>query len=79
MTTTTEAKITFDRSDLMKTLEVMRDESVRGVNEGRTPNSRLAWYYCQLGAYDLAYQMGWIDSNEHRRLYDEMKRLAPID
>ena len=72
--------VTFDFERLMNCLGAMRDESVRAVNNPyATHDSRLAWYYCQLGAYDLAYQVGWISSDEHRRLYDELKHLAPID
>lgn len=79
----TDAKrstITFNFDDLSKTLARMRDESIRYVKDPYSSHDgRVAWFYCQLGAYDLAHDMGWITDAELRAFYDEMFTLAPVE
>ena len=75
--------VTFDFESLMNTLADMRDETVRVINEtNENPHcinprgQKIAWFYSQIGAYELAYQMGWITHSELRAFCTELHAIA---
>lgn len=69
--------ITFEREALEKALTAMRDEVAREmVRPDASPDSKRAWYYSQVGAYELAQQMGWITDAERQRLVWELDSLS---
>ena len=72
--------VTFEIEKLMEAMARMRDETVYHVKSSNADHDcRLAWYYCQLGVYDLAREMGWITEAEREWFYAELERLAPVD
>lgn len=69
--------ITFESETLVRTLGAMRDEAAREMNRSDArPESKRAWYYSQVGAYELAQQMGWITDAERRQLVQELNDMT---
>ena len=72
--------ITFKIEDLMYHLALAREDAIRSCKSSTADDAcRRAWHYSTLGAYDLAYDMGWITNAERQWFYDELDRLAPIE
>lgn len=61
---------------LLETLEFMKDETLRCIKNSTTHDAKVAWYYSQIGAYELAQQMGWITDAERQRYVDELCEQA---
>ena len=59
-------------------LRAMRDKAVYQAREAKNTISRVAWIYSQVGAYEPAEQLDLLDSEEAKRLCDEMLTLQNI-
>ena len=55
----------------------MRGETERNIREAKTQAGAVAWYWTQIGAIDMARQLGLITEERRHQLYEEMKPLKP--
>ena len=58
-------------------LASMRGETERSIREAKTQAGAVAWYWTQIGAIDMARQLGLITEERRHQLYEEMKPLKP--
>ena len=65
------------KRDVEAVLEGMRAESERGIATSSSYAAKIAWYWCHIGAIDLAFQLGLIDNERRQELYDGFKPLKP--
>lgn len=60
-------------------LASMRNETERSIREAKTQAGASAWYWTQIGAIDMARQLGLITEERRHQLYEEMKPLKPVE
>ena len=56
-----------------------RRRSGRSAKPSLTPEARVAWYWSYIGAVDMAHQLEFITDARRLELYDEVKRLKPVE
>lgn len=61
-----------------KRLASMLKETERSIKNAPTMEAKKAWYWCHIGAIDMARQLDFITDERRQELYKEMEPLKPI-
>lgn len=60
------------QTDAKKTLQLMKEEAERGIENAMTRTAKVAWAYSQVGALEFAQQLGILTDAERQRMSKEM-------
>lgn len=64
--------VTIEAEKAKKTLQLMKEEAERGIENAMTRTAKVAWTYSQVGALEFAQQLGILTDAERQRMSKEM-------
>lgn len=67
--------VTIEAEKAKKTLQLMKEEAERGIENAMTRTAKVAWEYSQVGALEFAQELGILTDAERQRMSKEMLDL----
>lgn len=58
-------------------LALMKDETIRGIQEARSYAARVAWYWTHIGAIEMARQLDLITEERRQELEQDFRAFKP--